>query len=90
MSAGMTVGEELTCKELVELVTDYLEGALPARERARFEEHLVDCPGCETYLEQMRQTIRVLGALSEERIEPRARERLLQVFSHWKQDGEPS
>jgi anti-sigma factor RsiW len=53
---------ELNCNELVELVTDYLEDALPPADRARFEEHLADCPGCEAYLGQMRVTLRVVGA----------------------------
>jgi anti-sigma factor RsiW len=50
----------MTCQELVELVTDYLEGAMSAADRARFEEHLAICPGCQTYLEQMRQTMRLV------------------------------
>ncbi len=85
----MTIGEELTCKELVELVTEYLEGTLPAHERARFEEHLEDCPGCATYVEQMRQTIRLLGTLSENGLDPRARDELLQVFRDWKRASPP-
>ena len=50
----------MTCQQLVELVTDYLEGAMSAADRARFEEHLAICPGCQTYLEQMRQTMRLV------------------------------
>jgi anti-sigma factor RsiW len=53
----------LTCKELVELVTDYFEGSLPRSERRRFERHLTGCDGCSVYLEQMRQTIELTGAL---------------------------
>ncbi len=59
---------ELTCKELVELVTDYLEGVLPPAERRRFEEHLAGCQGCWNYLQQMRATIRLTGQLTEEAI----------------------
>jgi len=59
---------ELTCKELVELVTDYLEGALSAETRKRFDDHLEGCPFCRIYLEQMRQTIGALGQLSDEAI----------------------
>lgn len=59
---------ELTCKELVELVTDYLEGALSPETRTRFEDHLAGCPFCRIYLEQMRQTIGALGHLSDEAI----------------------
>jgi anti-sigma factor RsiW len=75
---------DLTCRELVELVTDYLEGGLPPAERARFEAHLADCPGCTTYLEQMRQTIRLLGRLTEADVAPQALEELLRVFRAWK------
>jgi anti-sigma factor RsiW len=74
---------ELPCRELVELVTDYLEGRLPPLDRARFEAHLADCEYCETYLEQMRQTIRVLGRLPEESLSPEARATLLSTFRHW-------
>ncbi|MCZ6489548.1 MAG: zf-HC2 domain-containing protein, partial [Acidobacteria bacterium] len=65
--------------------TDYLEGVLPSEERARFEEHLSQCPGCEIYLEQIRQIIRTLGKLNEDSIPPPARETLLQAFRNWKQ-----
>jgi anti-sigma factor RsiW len=76
--------EELSCKELVELITNYLEGALSAPDRQRFEEHLSVCPGCREYLAQMRQTIRAVGRLSEESLPPKAREQLLDVFRNWK------
>jgi anti-sigma factor RsiW len=56
---------ELSCRELVELVTDYLEGVLTAAERMRFEAHLSECDGCEAYLEQMLLTIRALRLLRE-------------------------
>ena len=80
----MTFPDELSCRELVELVTDYLENALPLAERVRFEEHLAACPGCQTYLEQMRQTIDVLGRVTEESLEPAARDQLLDLFRNWK------
>ena len=80
----MTASSELACQELVELVTDYLEGTLPAAERARFEEHLEGCSGCRAYLEQMRQTIRVLHRLTEDTLAPEAKEELLRVFRDWK------
>jgi predicted anti-sigma-YlaC factor YlaD len=59
----MADDRDLTCQELVELVTDYLEGALPPAEVARFDAHLVGCSHCRVYLEQMRLTIRALGRL---------------------------
>jgi anti-sigma factor RsiW len=76
--------DELSCQELVELVTDYLEGRLPVVERERFEAHLERCDGCQTYLEQMRQTIHLLGRLPEEAISGAARAKLLETFRAWK------
>jgi anti-sigma factor RsiW len=72
----------MTCQELVELVTDYLEGALPPPDVARFEAHLAACPGCETYLEQMRSTIAVTQA-SGDVVEPAAVSPLLDAFRDW-------
>jgi anti-sigma factor RsiW len=74
----------LTCQELVELVTEYLENQLPVSTRQRFEAHLAQCSGCRAYLEQMRQTIRSMGRLPTESIEPEARDRLLELFRDWK------
>jgi predicted anti-sigma-YlaC factor YlaD len=76
--------DDLPCRELVELVTDYLEDRLPSSARVRFDAHLAQCSGCRTYLEQMRQTIRTLGRLQVESIQPEARDRLLSVFRDWK------
>lgn len=70
----------IDCNELVEIVTHYLEDALPEDERRRFEEHLETCPGCETYLEQMRITLRVVGRLEPETLDPALREDLLAAF----------
>jgi anti-sigma factor RsiW len=74
---------DIACQEIVELVTDYLEGAMPARLRRRFEAHLGRCPGCETYLEQMRQAIALTGALREEDVAPEVMDRLLATFRGW-------
>jgi predicted anti-sigma-YlaC factor YlaD len=76
--------QQLTCKELVELVTDYLEGALSLSDRRRFDEHLTTCPYCQIYLDQMRQTIRTLGHLPEEAVPPEALEALLARFRGWR------
>jgi anti-sigma factor RsiW len=76
--------EQLSCRELVELVTDYLEGALPEDERARFEEHIATCRGCKVYLEQIRETITVLGHLPEEALSPDAERVLLEAFRDWR------
>ena len=80
----MSPSEELSCRELVELITKYLEGTLPAADRRRFEEHLAHCPGCETYLEQIRVTLRLLGRLAEESLPPRMKGELLRAFRDWK------
>jgi len=74
----------VNCGELVELVTDYLEGSMPSDQRARFDEHVSGCDGCATYLEQFRIAIRLTGILSEDRIAPDAREALLGVFRDWR------
>jgi anti-sigma factor RsiW len=76
--------KELTCKDLVELVTDYFEGALSSADRDRFDLHIAKCDGCKIYLEQMRATIRTLGSLKEDFIIPRAKEELLKAFRDWK------
>ncbi|MBI1257348.1 MAG: anti-sigma factor [Chloroflexi bacterium] len=74
----------MACKELVELVTDYLEGTLPPDQRTRFEEHLSACGGCRTYIAQMRETIHLTGMLSEDDITPEAEDELLRAFRDWK------
>jgi anti-sigma factor RsiW len=67
------------------IATDYhLEGALPADERARFADHLAHCQGCSNYLNQMQQTIRLTGTLTEDALEPAARDELLKLFRDWK------
>jgi anti-sigma factor RsiW len=73
----------IACRDLVELVTNYLEGALPPEQRARFESHIAGCDGCTTYLEQMRETIRLTGTLREQQISPEARAALLHAFRGW-------
>jgi anti-sigma factor RsiW len=74
----------MSCKELVELVTDYLEDALRPAERSRFEEHLELCPGCVTYVEQIRDTVLAVGTLRESEIPPHTRDELLAAFRDWK------
>jgi predicted anti-sigma-YlaC factor YlaD len=78
---------ELTCRELVELVTDYLEGNLSPQQCMRFEEHLLICDGCSAYLDQVRSTIAVAGSLQEDAIPPHMQERLLTAFRAWKERG---
>jgi anti-sigma factor RsiW len=75
--------DELTCRELVELVTDYLEGALPPEERARFDAHLERCDGCRLYLEQVRTTIRITHAARPVEDRPEIAG-LMAAFRDWK------
>lgn len=74
----------MTCKELVELVTDYLEGKLPNEVRLQLEEHLSGCSGCTNFLEQMRETIRLTGSVSEENLSGPQKDELLDLFRNWK------
>ena len=81
----MTAGaEQLSCQELVELVTNYLEGALPEGERASFEDHIQRCTGCLEYVEQMRATIQLTGSLSPADVSPEAERTLIDAFRNWK------
>ena len=79
----MTV-DTVSCQELVELVTDYLEGRLSWSDRQRVETHLRGCDGCTTYVEQMRDTVRLAGAVGEGDLTPQVRDELLAVFRDWK------
>ena len=74
----------MTCKELVELVTDYLEGKLQAVDLARFEEHIATCEGCTVYLDQMRRTIQVMSYIHEEALTSQQWQDLLEIFRDWK------
>lgn len=76
--------EELSCQELVELVTDYLEGALDERHLRAFERHIAGCDGCTRYLEQLRVTIRLTGTLTPDDLSREAESALLQAFQDWR------
>lgn len=75
---------DMTCQELVELVTGYLEDALAPADRQRFESHVGECRGCEAHVEQMRVTIATIGSLDPDAIDPRVQQDLLQAFRGWK------
>jgi predicted anti-sigma-YlaC factor YlaD len=77
--------DQLSCQELVELVTDYLEGVMPDELVQRFDRHVESCKGCRIYLEQMRETIRVTGSLDPEQVTPEAEAALLAAFRGWRQ-----
>ncbi len=74
---------DLACIELVELVTEYLEGALTTEERARIEEHLGICDGCEAHVEQVRSVIGAAAAQPPEQLSPTAEAELVQMFRSW-------
>lgn len=78
---------DIACIELVELVTEYLEGALPADDVARFERHLAACDECATYVQQFRELIRAAGRLEPEAVSQEALERLLGVYREFRQTG---
>ena len=78
-----TTAEAMSCQELVELVTAYLEDALSQDERRRFEDHLADCGTCQVYLEQVRATIRLAGRVRPEDLSPEAERDLLAAFRSW-------
>ena len=78
---------ELVCQEFVEVVTDYLEGALSRRDGARLEAHLRLCDGCTEYIDQMRRTARLAGRLTVADVPAAGRDRLLEMFRQWKTGG---
>ena len=75
-----TTTRDLACQEIVELVTDYLEGAMDTALRASFEAHLSGCPHCTHYLEQIRATIQVAGTITAADLSPELRAGLLEAF----------
>ena len=75
----------LTCPELLELATDYLDESLSAPKRKRVEAHLRDCESCEDRLDQMRATLKALGSFPEESLTPAVKHRLLRAFRKWNQ-----
>jgi anti-sigma factor RsiW len=80
----MTDRSEMPCRELVEVITDYLEDALSAADRRRFDAHLAECDACLHYLEQFRQTIALVGRVGPEQLSPAMREELLSAFRDWR------
>jgi anti-sigma factor RsiW len=80
----MRLDRELACRDVVELVTAYLEHALEPADRERFEEHLVFCDGCSTYLDQMRATVATTGRVELEPLPAELEERLLEAFRDWR------
>lgn len=78
---------DLVCQHAVELVTDYLEGALGWAARRRFEKHLASCPNCTEYLAQIRETIRLAGRVTPEDLTPQMRDDLTDLYRRWRNEG---
>lgn len=78
--------QDLTCEELVEIVTEYLDGGLADAERERFEEHVVVCGGCANYLDQIRMTIEIAGRVTVDDLMEETKTELLAAFKDWKRE----
>jgi anti-sigma factor RsiW len=74
----------MDCNELVELVTAYLDGSLDLDTRARFDMHLLDCDGCKNYLQQFHETVRTVGKIRDDELDPAFRNRLLEAFKNFR------
>ena len=79
---------DLVCQQVVELVTEYLEGSLSRTDRRRFDRHLRGCPNCTNYLEQMRVTIATTGTLQVDDLSPEAEQEFTDLFQRWRQEPE--
>jgi predicted anti-sigma-YlaC factor YlaD len=75
----------MVCRQAVELLTDYLEGALMGRDRARLEAHLADCEHCTAYLDQFRTTIAALGQVEPEALAPETQDELVRLYRRWRE-----
>jgi anti-sigma factor RsiW len=74
----------LTCHEVIDLLSDYIEGALSTDDRRRVDEHLALCDGCDTYLDQMRESIRLIGMVPEDQVPDEQKTALLSAFRDWR------
>jgi anti-sigma factor RsiW len=79
---------KLVCQEMVELITDYLEDALPRAQRRRFERHIAGCEHCAEYLEQMRLTIRLTGRLRAEDLTPEMNKEFTALYRRWRSESD--
>jgi anti-sigma factor RsiW len=79
--------KDLVCQQVVELVTDYLEGTLARRDRRRFEAHLASCANCAAYLEQIRMTIRLSGTIEPDELTPEATAELTDLYRRWRSEA---
>ena len=79
----------MKCREVVELMTDYLEGGLSPQDRERFEQHIAGCDGCRAYLQQLRLTLRAMRSFEATPIPERVQKELVQAFRSWRLTGSP-
>ncbi len=77
---------QIACQQIVEMVTDYLEGSLTRSQRRRFEAHIADCPHCTEYLTQMRATIRLTGRLTEADLSREAEDDFAEIYRRWREE----
>ena len=84
----MALTKDITCFDAVALVSDYLEGALPRRERRRLERHLAHCGACSAYLEQMRATIAATGSVGPDDLSPETLEGIVELFERYRGVGD--
>jgi anti-sigma factor RsiW len=80
----MSEATNFSCSQIVDLVTEYVEGALPPLERLAFEQHVAACPPCRAYFAQMRTVVEVAGSLREEDLPEDVRDKLVAAFRDWK------
>jgi anti-sigma factor RsiW len=78
---------DIVCQQAVELVTDYLEGALSRADRRRFEAHLANCPHCTEYLAQMRATVELTGRITAGDLPPQVQDEFIELYRQWRADG---
>jgi anti-sigma factor RsiW len=86
-TATVNTTDEMVCRELVRVVSAYLDETLPAEDRIRFEAHLEECPWCVNYVEQIRETIATLGELEADSIAPERRREIVEAFADWRRRG---
>jgi anti-sigma factor RsiW len=80
------LNRDIVCRQAVALVTDYLEDALPRRQRRRFERHLRQCPNCSRYLEQIRLTIDTVGHVEPETLDPDMKNELIDLYRRFNEE----
>lgn len=80
------LNRDIVCRQAVALVTDYLEDALPRRQRRRFENHLRQCPNCSRYLEQIRLTIDIVGRVEPETLDPDMKTDLIDLYRRFTEE----